>query len=211
MNFLNPLSASRFSLILFVYALYFLISYQALSGPFILDDFYNLSFLQQFNDNKELNFLNWITSSPGGLATNRYFSYFTFIAQHESWMGSPFNFKLINLLIHLLNASLVIILSWMIFGKIYPNSKAQFSFSFISGFIWLIHPIQQSTVFYTIQRMTELSALFIFLGLICIIILIGKIKLQNFKQLFFLLTTTALFVLFGIFSKENAVLLMLQD
>ncbi len=75
--------------------------------------------------------------------------------------------------------------------------------------VWLLHPMQVSTVLYTVQRMTELSTLFMLLGLLAYTE--GRRLLAQQRPLGgrVLLAVTGLVCLpLALFSKENGILLL---
>ena len=75
--------------------------------------------------------------------------------------------------------------------------------------IWLVHPLQASTVFYVIQRMTILSTTFTLLALIIWLYARQPMLENNIRKLLLPSTLILLLALAGIYSKENAALLFL--
>ena len=74
--------------------------------------------------------------------------------------------------------------------------------------LWLVNPIQLTTVLYVVQRMTSLSAMFVLLGII--FYLHGRKRQLDGRSYFaYLAVYPVIFGVLGIFSKENAVLLPL--
>ena len=131
----------------------------------------------------------------------------------------PYGFKLVNLLIHLLTGwTIFLVLSWIfrasrvLDNNIYHPVKSDYSrwVALLTAAIWLIHPLNVSTVLYAVQRMTELSALFTLLGfaayLRCRLSQIENVQATGYLALF-----TGLFICWplGILSKQNAVILPL--
>lgn len=94
----------------------------------------------------------------------------TFALQHVyDWMD-PVDFKRINIAIHLLNGILVYCFSLLLLNFRHSGNSGirqheQIAALFVAA-VWLLHPIQVSTVLYSFQRVTQLSALFVFAGLI---------------------------------------------
>jgi hypothetical protein len=88
--------------------------------------------------------------------------------------------------------------------------KAASTVALLTTFAWLLHPIQVSTVAYTVQRMTELSALFTLIGMLCYVK--GRDLINKEKIIAgYLLISSGLgcTYIFGILSKENAILIAL--
>ena len=130
--------------------------YPALDSIFILDDSANLRDLAFIHDRGWLYYLLGGSSGPSG----RPLSLLTFALQAASWPDSPFAFKCVNLLIHLLNGGLVYTLTLLLGGLLFPDQKHRQLLALLVSLIWLLHPIHVNTVLYTVQRMTLLSALF---------------------------------------------------
>jgi hypothetical protein len=178
-----------------------------LDGWFIADDFPNLSNLSEIK--KEPNLDSYSKYIFNGATGNlgRPLSYLSFALQHESWPNNPKSFKLGNLIIHLTNGLLIAILTF----NLIRLSSAKITEQWIlflavsTALLWIIHPIQASTVLYTVQRMNELSSFFILLA--SNIYLLGR-TIKN-KLLSYLLLSLALgpLLVLGVLSKENAILL----
>jgi hypothetical protein len=86
-------------------------------------------------------------------ALNYYFSGF-----------NPFAFKLTNLLIHAVSGVLVYAVAQQLLKAVSPgpqeNQQASARSALVAA-LWLLHPIQVTSVLYVVQRMTSLSALFL--------------------------------------------------
>ena len=180
------------------------IYYPALNSRFILDDNVNLERLNLI-DTDGYNY--YIFSGISGI-TGRPLSLATFAWQHDDWPDNPFPFKAINLLLHLLNGLLVYLLSRLLSRQLSQNEMEITAMSLFATALWLLHPIQIYTVLYTIQRMTQLSALFVLIGLIGY--LYSRTILAKRDERLALagmsLCTGGGMVL-GILAKENAILL----
>jgi tetratricopeptide (TPR) repeat protein len=74
--------------------------------------------------------------------------------------------------------------------------------------LWLVHPLNLTTVLYIVQRMAGLSAMFSVMGL-CMYLL-GRLRMQAGKNgMVHILTGLLLFGSLAVFSKENGILLPL--
>ena len=75
----------------------------------------------------------------------------------------------------------------------------------------LLHPMQLTSVLYAVQRMTSLSALFVFLGLIGYVY--GRRQVQRGEPRGFVLMTVGIGAgsILGVLNKENAALLPLTS
>ncbi len=177
-------------------------------GIFLLDDIPNLSPMGKY---PELSFWDnfWLFLLEGFSGpTGRPVSLASFYLHDSIWPTNASGFIKTNILIHLLNGVLVFWFSLKLSKLLNLSNPAQMGFVFIASTFWLLHPMQSTTVLYVIQRMTELSATFMLIGLI--FYLYGREKLSNnptagFLTLFF---GVGLSLLLSILSKENGILLV---
>lgn len=81
--------------------------------------------------------------------------------------GTPQAFLQTNLLIHTINALLVMALLFMLLRRHYIQPPRNLALiAFISAAIWALHPIQVQGVSYIVQRMASLATLFTLLAVI---------------------------------------------
>lgn len=178
--------------------------YPALYGRFLLDDFNNLAALEKLNSALDFTFIFGGSAGPSG----RPLSLFTFALQHNAWPIHPFDFKLVNLIIHLLNGVLVYFITLFLFDYTGIKQKYTCIFTLIVSFLWLIQPVQISAVLYVIQRMTLLSSFFSLAGVLVYLHLWRSYSSVKNKTV--LISGTVLFgvcMLLSVFSKENGILL----
>lgn len=179
-----------------------------LSGAFLLDDTPNLNVIQQLPANPGLDdILNLAITGFAGIL-GRSVSIFSFLLQHESW-PDPRNFKLVNLVIHIVNGCLLA-LCCVLIGRQWRTKAISILAIAAISFIWLAHPIQISTVLYVVQRMTLLSATFTLLSLL--FYLLGRrLLLRNESAGGVVLVLIGLipFALLAVLSKESGVLVYL--
>ena len=71
----------------------------------------------------------------------------------------PFGFKAVNLALHLATGTLVFLLIRVLAGAAAGERRSD-AFALVVALVWVLHPLQVSTVAYVVQRMTILSALF---------------------------------------------------
>ena len=137
-----------------------------LSGLWLLDDHQNLKFLEE-SATSELRspMARFIASGAAG-PLGRPVSLLSFAIQHEDWPRNPWAFRFVNLLLHLLNGVLLFALIKQLGVATGLRNRAAAWCALITATLWLVHPLQVSTVLYIIQRMTELSALFTLAGLL---------------------------------------------
>lgn len=189
-----------YAAILIAIALY----WAGLRGPFLLDDLPNLSPLQRWLDGKATVAELILGNSSGILG--RPVSMATLWFSAATGGMHPFPFKLGNLLIHIFCG----LIGWQLMRRLLEHdprlaAKASLVAAVLAG-LWLLHPIHVSTVLYAVQRMAQLSALFV-LASVWVYVLARQQLADGHTRGAFL----KLFVLFpllfvaGLFSKENAV------
>ena len=128
-----------------------------------------------------------------------------------------FAFKLTNVVIHVLNGLLVYWLSVLLLrryagGARPPSAQAGWSamqsyLPLVVAALWLLHPIQLTSVLYVVQRMTSMAAFFVLAGLLLFVV--GRIRLESGRAyaLTWMFAGLAGGVGLGFFCKQNAVLL----
>lgn len=134
-----------------------LVSRAALTGPFIFDDYPNLSNLARLAGNFDLyhiaDYLQAFTGDPG-----RPLAALSFLIDDYAWPTSPAGFKRTNLLLHLLGGVLVFGFVRSIAGASL-NRESSITAALLAAAAWLLHPMQLSTSMLVVQRMTQLMAL----------------------------------------------------
>jgi tetratricopeptide (TPR) repeat protein len=184
------------------------IYFPGLRGAFLLDDYQNLKQLEAIQ--APLSFqqlLAFVTSGTGDLG--RYIALISFAPQYASWPADPWSFKLVNLLLHLLNGALLFLLLLAVTRLLRLSPSQRFAAALLSASLWLLHPLHVSTTLYVIQRMTELSALFTLAGLLGYVR--GRELLLGHKVSGYVWASVgiALGGACAVMSKENGVLILL--
>ncbi len=185
-------------------------------------DFFVLDSVGVLSENNGLNFDitefdRWriaAMSSESGIF-GRYLSNLSFTIDALLAGGAdPRAMKLSNVLLHLLTA----VLAWRLLCLALARSpvlsldgqRARW-IAAIAVAIWVVHPLQVSTVMYTVQRMTQLSALFTVAGLwfYCARRVRWLEQAPTAADLSSTLLGLTVFTLLAMFSKENGMLLPL--
>ncbi len=170
----------------------------------MLDDFDNLIVLKtEVKDATSLR--DYLENGKAG-PLGRPISKLSFLIDDNGWPSSPENFKRTNLLIHLLVGILIFSVVRMLLRPFIRNTQADWLALTVTA-LWLVHPFQVSTVSYVIQRMTQLSSLFIMAGIATHLSL--RLRHPNIQPRHLVLLSSSL-IFFGLlasFSKENGVLL----
>ncbi len=195
------------------WALLFLVAglayWPGLSGPFVFDDFGSIAALGDRGG-----VTDWETFKAfvfGGHAgpTGRPLALLSFLFDANNWPADPLPFKRTNLLIHLLNGALLGVLIGKILRLLQFEKQNARWIAFVSTACWLLHPFLVSTTLYAVQRMAQLSTLFVFAGLI------GHLYGRSFlatnarKAYLIMSASVAVFTLLAMISKENGILLPL--
>lgn len=148
----------------------FFIYSSGLMGDYVFDDTANITENKKLAitilDKKSLIAAFW-SGDAGPLG--RPISMLSFALNHYFTGFEPYYFKLINLFIHLTNGILIYfitlkIFSWLFLDKV-QLKKVPF-LSLIVCLVWLVHPINLTSVLYVVQRMTSLSTFFGLLSLL---------------------------------------------
>ncbi|QBB69587.1 hypothetical protein ELE36_03880 [Pseudolysobacter antarcticus] len=178
-----------------------------LYGPFQLDDLSNLEAARAatgtFNE-------IWHAISQNGTGLlHRPIANLSFYLNYRYFGVAALSYKVVNLILHWL----VTLVFWRVavhlLALLYPDylsRRRDFAALFIAA-LWALHPIQVSAVLYVVQRMAELSALFVGLGLLAFLRFIEKPTTATGNPLAILQAAAVWLVVgLGLFSKENAIL-----
>jgi len=193
-----------------------MVYFPGLYGDYVFDDMPNLL------DNKRLDMevLDYDSLKSATLSSNsgplrRPVSMLSFALNRHFFGIHPFSHKVINLGIHLLTGLALFILSRLLVNayqgqghgpRLTENTARWLPLVFAS--LWLVHPLNLTSVLYIIQRMTSLAALFTVCGLCTFVA--GRLRLLAGKPGRLLIL--AGFLVFGalaVFSKESGILLVL--
>lgn len=198
------LPASLFLILLLVFLLY----QPGLRGGFLFDDYPNLQELGSYGGITDFEtFKNFVLngiSSPLG----RPLALASFLLDDNTWPTHAEWFKATNLKIHLLSG---LFLCWAtlhlmrLFGK---NETTAAWIALLSASIWMLHPYMVSTTLYVVQRMAQLAAMFVFMGLAGY--LYGRLLLNRnhvIAAYLWISASLGMATLLALLSKENGVLL----
>lgn len=142
-----------------------------LSGPFLLDDFSNTVHVTTDTLDPQRLLAISLANDSGQLRrpiANLSFAlnaYFGGLQPDGKLLARPY--KLTNLIIHLTTGLSLFFLAHRLITHLYGPStqkRAVLIATAVTG-VWLLHPLQVSTVLYVVQRMAQLSALFLVLAL----------------------------------------------
>lgn len=180
--------------------------YPGLDGPLLLDDFENLKSLSDLSQG--------ITTWRDALTTNsssslgRPITILSFIANQLVNGGEVWDYKYTNLMIHLLCGVLVF---WLVGRLLQEHSLKPYCWAvalWVTAF-WLLTPLQVSTVLYVVQRMAQLSTLFVMAGLVTYVIGRQNLEFRPRLGITLILSCPLLWLPIAVLSKENGILLPL--
>lgn len=188
-----------------------------LHGPFIFDDYSNLL------DNPYLKITSldlkalWVAAfsqNAGPLQRPVAMVSFAINSYFAGGFPSAVPYRLVNIAIHLVNGLLVywfVLLVIERYREQQPRAKQQLLTNQVLAaalaFVWLVHPINLTSVLYIVQRMTSLSALFVLLALITY--LHGRLRARTDKLRGYTMigAGAVIFGGLGAYTKETALLL----
>jgi protein O-mannosyl-transferase len=135
----------------------------------------------------------------------RKIAYLSFLINRWINPADPLNYRILNILIHIVNSVLVYIIALVTLrlpGWKEKYGAHRFAVALVSASVFALHPININAVAYIVQRMASLSAMFVLLALLSYIFARTSPARGRAAGLYFV-TIACIFL--GIFSKENAV------
>lgn len=178
-------------------------------GGFLFDDYPNLDDLGAYGG-----VVSWETFKSfvgNGFAgpTGRPLALATFLLNDNAWPSSAHGFKFTNILIHLLCGVFLFACLRVLVSYYGERSERGSWVALIAAGIWILHPYMVSTTLYVVQRMAQLSTLFVLLGIWGY--LIGRTRLKEAPAYAYLVMSFSLVfcTAAAVLSKENGALLPL--
>lgn len=183
------------------------IYWPGLAGPLVFDDAQNLAPLNDWLQGRT-SWLAVVLGNNSGLF-GRPVSMASFVLNVQLFGPEVWAFKFVNLLIHLLCGALVFAFFTQL-TKCDALARHQRPIlkwlPWFGASLWLLHPLNASTVLYVIQRMAMLSTLFTLLVLLAYLRGRSLLATQPRRALIYLLLGMPAFTLLAILSKENGLL-----
>lgn len=191
------------------------IYWPGLHGPFIFDDLTNILLVKEIRlETLSLSALQEAALSRVGIP-GRPLSMLSFALNYYFTGYDVFYFKITNILIHFANASL---LFWLVKILLTQTSNPAIQSPRLTerqilliaasvSIIWLIHPLNLTSILYVVQRMNSLATLFMLLGMT--LYAHGRVRLNegNFRGIYIILAATIICTLLAVLCKENGILL----
>ncbi|MCS5709179.1 hypothetical protein CC99x_009705 [Candidatus Berkiella cookevillensis] len=174
-----------------------------LMGPYLLDDMQSIqpAQLQTFSWSILIEISSQNETGPFG----RPLSILSFALNHLWFGAEPFSYKLINLLLHFLTGMTLAWFVYLLQVAYRPKLKHKAMLCFLTAFIWLIHPLQVSTVLYVVQRMTILCQLYTLLA--CCLYIYARLRQRSQKSYVFFFILSGFSAVLALLAKETAVLI----
>ncbi len=180
-----------------------------INGPFVVDDFGSIERLGNLGGvNSWATFHAFVFGGEAG-PTGRPISLLTFLIDANNWPADSWPFKRTNLIIHLINAALLGFLTHRILRLLDFKNQDVHWMALVAAACWALHPFLVSTTLYVVQRMAQLSTLFVFTGLIGHLYGRSILATNALKAYLIMSLSVVLFTLLAMLSKENGVLLPL--
>tara|TARA_R110001599_G_scaffold215962_2_gene414225 strand:+ start:502 stop:2427 length:1926 start_codon:yes stop_codon:yes gene_type:complete len=186
--------------------------YWGLDSKFQFDDYANIVKNDQLHitDTTADSLKSVIFSGHSGTLM-RPISMISFSFNYVSTGLDPFYFKVTNLAIHIVNTILVFFLSCLLVSRLFPHwlnhDKRITQFAFFAALVWGLSPINLTSVLYVVQRMTSLSAFFVFVGMLSYIHARQFYDKESYLKSYLLLIGVVFAGLLSVLSKENGLLL----
>ena len=207
-----PPAVRRVALVL-PFLLTALIYQGALSGPFLFDDFLNIVDNELLDiDTLALANLRQAAFSIEAGPLMRPVSMLSLTLTRYAFGLDPYYFKLINLIIHLVTGAAILWLTRLLLVHLRlsgaPISATTIYWTALTtATLWLVHPLNLTAVVYAVQRMTSLSALFLFFGLA--FYLRGRLSQRRYHSggWIYLLASVVFFLPLSALSKETGLLM----
>ncbi len=177
----------------------FWIYYPGITGPNLLDDYSSLGSLDHLAESPE-QLWDYVFGDGSG-PLGRSVSMLTFVLETLFTDGEIATSKLLNIFLHLLTGTLVFWFLALLLSAI--KAPRYLSAAIVFAGVWLLAPLQVSTVLYLVQRMAMLAAMFSLLSLI--FYLHWRRGLSAGRPRYHWLCLSLLALIAGIFAKENAV------
>ena len=167
----RPLSAPVW-LFLLVCALTAAIYLPGLAGDYVFDDMPNLLNNKRLQiDSLDMESLQGAALSSGSGMLRRPVSMMSFALNRYFFGVAPYSYKAVNLVIHLLTGLGLYLFSRLLVNAYrlchkpdLPEAATTWLPVIVSG-LWLVHPLNLTSVLYIVQRMTSLASLFMVCGL----------------------------------------------
>lgn len=190
--------------------------FPGLAGDYVFDDMANLLENQRLDiETLDYDSLSSAAQSSGAGPLRRPVSMLSFALNRYFFGTHPYSYKVVNLVIHLLTGLALFVLARLLVAAYQLQTRgtrlsesSAYWLPLVIGSLWLIHPLNLTSVLYIVQRMTSLAALFTVCAL-CVYVT-ARLRMQAGKPGRLLMLAGLLaFGGLAVFSKETGALLPL--
>ncbi len=176
----------------------------AVSGPFQLDDSFNLRGLATIEDARSA--VKFIFSGVAG-PTGRPLALASFALQAEHWEQGASAFLSANIVIHLINAILLALCVYRLSMQRTVNQRNSIIVATATASLWVLMPLLATASLLVVQRMTTLSATFVLLGLLGYLSARAAIHERPIRALLGMSASLAVGTILATLTKESGALL----
>ena len=180
-----------------------------LSGPFLFDDFGSIAALGNYGGITDWETFKTFVFGGNSGPTGRPLSLATFVIDGTHWPTDPWPFKRTNLVIHLLSGALLGVLTYQVLRIVALDRRQAHWAALLSAGVWLLHPFLVSTTLYVVQRMAQLSTLFVIAGLAGYLFGRTRLATERLKAYVIMSCSLGFGTILAVLSKENGALLPL--
>jgi protein O-mannosyl-transferase len=188
-----------------------LLYFPGLSGPFLFDDTHTVE-NNEFIKIETIDMTSLSSASNSFVNGGREIAMLSFALNHYFLGHDSFGYKAVNLGIHILTGFLLFLLTRVLVSRLVPrvdferNPVFRWSPVLVAG-LWLLSPINLTTVLYVSQRMNSLAAFFVVAGVL--FYLYARIRyLESGKYGLWAYAAIAICLVAGYNCKENGLLLV---
>jgi tetratricopeptide (TPR) repeat protein len=183
--------------------------WNGLGGPFLFDDFGSIAALGNYGGVTDWETFRQFVFLGGAGPTGRPLALASFLIDGTNWPTEPWPFKRTNLVIHLLCGTLLAVLTFQVMRIVGTGRRHARWVALVSAGAWLLHPFLVSTTLYVVQRMAQLSTLFVFAGLAGYLYGRTRVATDGLRAYVIMSCSLVLGTVLAVLSKENGALLPL--
>lgn len=177
-----------------------LVYLSGLPGAFMLDDFHSLGGVALYGGVEDFQGVLRYLFGNDGLQWSRSVASLSFLMDDQYWPSFPEQYKQTNIALHLITGLLIFLFFRSLLGLLLVRKKAVF-LSTLSASLWLLHPLHVSTTLYVVQRMAQLSTLFVILAMT---FHIYALKAKTYRGFVVYVVLAVVSGVLGVLSKESA-------
>ena len=181
-----------------------------MSGSFVFDDFSSI-LLNEDLQRDSITVTDLLQAGWSGMAgpLKRPIAMMSFALNYATTGDFITGFKFTNLLIHLANGVLLFLFLRLLLIAHRGLDESAVNISMVAAVaaaIWLLHPINLTSVLYVVQRMNSLSAMFSLAAMVSYCAGRRRLETNQGGGWWLIIAAAPIWVALGVLSKENAIL-----